>query len=212
MSLRSLSSLSSRRNLFQECDNFTFQRLDVIFNLVQQSRRGVLIEVPIEVDLVPDDPNLAVLVVALRLIDPSIRDMRPCLSLQTAAWSLRSDSAARMAFWIDAASGTPDWYVQYADRRAQRVPPSVFLSIDLGRIGHGSKRGRESFPAERPFGCFAEKTPAPFSAGVVLSDLVSPASAAMAALRGFRPSRRASTCSPAHQSRWSARTGWCRAP
>src|SRR3990172_9681031 len=58
-------------------------------DLLQWAGRSVAVEVAIEVDLIADDADLAILLVALPGVDPSIGNVRPHLPLEECLDALR---------------------------------------------------------------------------------------------------------------------------
>ncbi len=64
--------LRSSVNLLQQLQHVAFDFLDINLDIFQRTRRKVLIKVAIEIDLVADDPNHLVLLVANGLIDPGV--------------------------------------------------------------------------------------------------------------------------------------------
>jgi hypothetical protein len=63
---------NSLRHLAQQSHDLPLHLLQLGVDLSQRTRRHVLVEVAVEVDLVADDADLAVLAVTLALVDPGI--------------------------------------------------------------------------------------------------------------------------------------------
>ena len=70
------SAVDSRMHLPQHLHNLCAQHIEIRINLRQVSRRLVLVEVAVEGDLVADDADLLIPLVAFARIDPGVFDMR----------------------------------------------------------------------------------------------------------------------------------------
>ena len=72
----------SPRHLGEHPQDVLLDAPDVGLNLLQRARRSVAIEIAVEIDLVADDPDLAIFFIALRSINPRVRDVRPDLAIE----------------------------------------------------------------------------------------------------------------------------------
>ena len=116
------------RHAFQHLQNVRLDSLDIGFDLSERARRLIPIEIAVEVDLVADQADLPVPVIALRRVDPSIGNMRLDLALKKGADAGRYPVVVHgiLSFGKRHALGVAQLWVGF--RR------TVLVATDLGRL------------------------------------------------------------------------------